>query len=1108
MSLPEESSPNTASHTRGAAMPAVAILTIALYALAMAAAAILLLVGLAVVTGSTGWEAGSRSAATTAVVGGLALGFALLRRPAGIVSVPGLLLVASAAATGMAALLAALVVPAGRALHRAIWPLSGGTGLGDWCVDFGFAAAVLLLPALCYAAMPEALSRLLGSDRPVVVGGYTLGVSSAGLALGAALGGGFLLPVLGLKGTLLLGVALLGLAAGGMTLIGRSGVQDTGSLGRYLAGHRPPQPASPTRPQPTSHPVDNPDDGAGGLPGTLTALLIGLYGWGMWICWSRVVGLIAGPTGPSGAIAMAVLLFGVGLGAFGVTALSVRRPAVALSIALLAAGVVVAATSFYVTPAARLYLDLIASATSVGLFSFPGALITLVIVLPSALALGAILALLAGLGRAASTPVSIATSRWAGAILLGAVAGDALFRLALVPGYGLRRSLSIASAMALLAAIIVLRSVRSTPPAARTSGTLTLAGLLLLVAAFPAPWDPQVIASASYRYGARGVERLGSVQSYLEARHTTTPVFYREGRNATVMAERRLQADAGGEAIEALQLTLDGRVVADNLADMRTQILAAHLPLLLHGEARTVLLAGFSTGVTAGSILTHPIESLLVVEEEPALFGVEPLFGAYNNNPLADPRLSRAAASPRAWLRTDREQYDVILCRAPAPWLPSDAALLSLQGYEEMKARLRPGGLVAQRIALSTVDAIGVGSILRTFAAAFDEVLLFQISPEDLLLIGASVPLRLDNGRLRDQIATQEAVLGDLSRALNVGVDELLMALRLDGGRLRDLVGSGPVNRDDHSTAALEALRDMRIHDNGILVGAINDAGRDSLLEVLVNYGEGTEAEAPFLYGLAKSYLGLAADPEHAEAIADHLLNLGEISMAAWVRGEASRQQGDYDAAMHAWEGILETEPDFLDALFSLGVLYLDRRDYFAADRYLAPAARLHPDASIVIYHYGRNLFYLERYEEALQTLQRARATAGSPHRYPLIDYLAGVSALRLKRADEAERDLKAYLEWAYAQQNLTVLEVEAHSRLAEVYDLQGEPVKARGEREKGLELQIKMREFASRQSDSLGSTGQRGLTLPNPGSDRSGGTPPAEDPASTPESAVQPHDP
>jgi tetratricopeptide (TPR) repeat protein len=491
--------------------------------------------------------------------------------------------------------------------------------------------------------------------------------------------------------------------------------------------------------------------------------------------------------------------------------------------------------------------------------------------------------------------------------------------------------------------------------------------------------------------------------------------------------------------------------------------------------------------VTAGSILTQPVESLRVVEEEPALLdpGIEASFGPYRNRPPGDPRLAISLASPRAWLRADRALYDAILVSAPAPWLPSGASLLTLEAYGEMRARLRPGGLVSQRIALSTVGPTGAGSILRTFAAAFPEMLLFRISTEDLLLVGSGSPLRLDDGRIRAFIDGNEAVLGDLSRALVIGPNELLMALRIGGEGLRALVGDGPVNRDDHSTAALESLRDMRIHDNQALLGLIDDAGRDALLPVLVNYGEGTEREAPYLYALAKSYLGIATDPGRAEAIAVRLSALGEAGRAAWVRGEALVQRGDYDAALRAWESILEADPDNLDALFSLGMFHLERRDHYAADRYLAPAARRHPEASIVLYQHGGNLFALDRYAEATAVLERARHAAGAAARYPLIDYMVGISALHLGRTAEAERALTAYLDWAYAQKNLTALEVEVHGRLAEVYDRKGDPNRARQEREKGMRLRVAMREFARTQGADESAAARSALVLPNPAAAR-----------------------
>ena len=47
-------------------------------------------------------------------------------------------------------------------------------------------------------------------------------------------------------------------------------------------------------------------------------------------------------------------------------------------------------------------------------------------------------------------------------------------------------------------------------------------------------------------------------------------------------------------------------------------MLAAQLPMLLHGEARDALVIGLASGVSLGSALTHPLDHAVVVELEQA----------------------------------------------------------------------------------------------------------------------------------------------------------------------------------------------------------------------------------------------------------------------------------------------------------------------------------------------------------------------------------------------------------------------------------------------------------------------------------------------------------
>ena len=78
-----------------------------------------------------------------------------------------------------------------------------------------------------------------------------------------------------------------------------------------------------------------------------------------------------------------------------------------------------------------------------------------------------------------------------------------------------------------------------------------------------------------------------------------TLVYYREGAAATVSVKR---------LTGTLSLAIDGKTDASNRSDMLTQRAIAHLPLLLHGNPKTVFIIGMGSGVTLGSALRHPVE--------------------------------------------------------------------------------------------------------------------------------------------------------------------------------------------------------------------------------------------------------------------------------------------------------------------------------------------------------------------------------------------------------------------------------------------------------------------------------------------------------------------
>ena len=89
--------------------------------------------------------------------------------------------------------------------------------------------------------------------------------------------------------------------------------------------------------------------------------------------------------------------------------------------------------------------------------------------------------------------------------------------------------------------------------------------------------------------------------------------------------EKSIDADierrARRELVGTTALSIDGKVDASDAADMLTQRLLAHVPLLLHPNPRSAAVLGLGSGVTLGSALTHGLDRATVLEISPEVVG-------------------------------------------------------------------------------------------------------------------------------------------------------------------------------------------------------------------------------------------------------------------------------------------------------------------------------------------------------------------------------------------------------------------------------------------------------------------------------------------------------
>ena len=668
------------------------------------------------------------------------------------------------------------------------------------------------------------------------------------------------------------------------------------------------------------------------IRGGLLAAAVVLFGFSSWsyvTIWDRTLTIIVGGTLQAGTTMMAVFLIALALGAFLVAGVAdwLRRPILVLAGIIAGASVAAYLSMHFVPAASLLYLRLTPLLARPGLSQVPVILTTTAVALPACLLLGAalpLLPLIAGSrGRAMAGTI--------GFLALGALFAELSMQLAVVPAFGLRRSLCLAAAVGLLSIVLLIRDESFQKPGLRATVRFSILVMMVVLGLFPATWDPRLVAAGLYRYGARSLERFGSAGEYAAARRGVDLVYYKEGSESCVTIERTMQQSPGMPAAEALALTVDGKIEATTGVDIRTQVLQGQIPILVHGPTDNVLLVDLLDGVTAGAILRHPIKSLTVVEKEPVMFEAAAQFEDYNNAPLGDERLVRVVDTARARLLADETRYDVIILSTLEPWLPHGASLLTSEGYALVRSRLRPGGIAAQRVQLAATTDEALRSVLRTFARSFASVLVLQVSQEDLLLLGAADDLALDVGWFRNVIGSNAGVAGDLRRVLVLGPSELLLTFRLGGTALRDAMGEGPANDDDRNAVEFASARRLEVHQNFKVVGDIEGAWT-GIIPFLKNYGALPQERADFLYNLAKSYLGMAADPVRARELAQELNGLARPGMARWVNGECDLQMADVDGALSEWRAVLDLDPGNLDALFSLGTYYLDNRDFWKAD--------------------------------------------------------------------------------------------------------------------------------------------------------------------------------
>ncbi len=699
------------------------------------------------------------AAVLAAYMAGLALGAACAGRWAHRLRRP--VLVYGALELGIA--LCALAVPYGiRAVTvlyvalfggRSTLPEEGSLAAGGFHLLGAFA---ILVP--CTALMGATLPLLAryAVQRDEQVGprvGALYAVNTAGAIAGTACAAFLLLPQLGLRHTVHVGVAVNALVFAAAACLAR---------GAEVAAEPP---------------------GARARLGARWILplvaLSGAVSFVYEVLWTRLLGLLLGGSVYAFATMLASFLLGIALGSAAAARLARTPSHGARGFALAQIGTAALSLAAF---ALADHLPALADALRAGGGGNPfgNALVAVAVLLPVTLCIGATFPFAVRVTASAPEEASAASARVYAWNTVGAIVGAIAAGFVLLPWLGFAGTATLGAAANL--GLVLLAGLCARPVRALPIG-LALVGLGAVLALPPGP--PWVLLRSSSLVQQ---PTLGTVE-YLGVGRSATVLLLDSGRSWY------LRTNGLPEAIILRPADNPGRFIEGRWLGL--------LPALTRPEAAELLVIGLGGGVALEAV-PSTLRRIDAIELEPKVVTANRvLSGRRARDPLADPRVNLHINDARGALLLADTRYGAIVSQPSHPWTAGSAHLYTREFFELARSRLQPGGVLVQWIGIRFVDERLLRCLVATLNDVFRNVEVYRPSPAALLFAASDAPF--------DVAAAARTALGaapeDFARYGLHRPEDVVAALVLDAEGSRAFAQGAAVNTDDFNLLATRSPR-------------------------------------------------------------------------------------------------------------------------------------------------------------------------------------------------------------------------------------------------------------------------------------------------------------
>ncbi len=613
-------------------------------------------------------------------------------------------------------------------------------------VRAALAGVVVFLPTIAMGATLPILSRQIagaeGGERRLPV---LYALNTAGGALGSIAGAYFLLPLLGIRGTIFAAALANGIIGVVAIVLGRRGepvvaAHETADVAVSHAKVSTAKAAAKdaATPAPAAAP-QQPDVGVAGrasaplapnpdvdLNETLfLAFASGVLVFAAEVVQTHLLALLIGNSAYAFGIMLFVFLVCLSIGATRAPWLAQKYGSSALALGLAAA-----ALAFGVTLPLWDRLPNVFAFFGKHVFSWAGrevcrALIAFVVLAPATLAMGTTFPLL--LTRVAKRrDVGALVGRLTVANTLGTIVGSITTGYFILPALGSERSLvAVAVTFAALAMFAARRANLFSQPRGWVAPVIAGAGVALAVLA--PRWDMGRMTSGANVYFTLGPppDRIEMVREDVHG-------------GVTTVARRG----------DLLTMYTNGKFQGDNGPEMAAQRRFAHFPSLFVPKDGRALVIGLGTGTTLGTVAAYPFDRIDVAEISPAIVEASRTYYADQSfHALDDRRVHLFVNDGRNFLFVTTEPYDLITMELSSVWFAGSASLYSHEFYDLVRSRLTEGGVLQQWVQLHHIRRRELATIVRTLRETFPHVALFVGGAQGILVAGVH-PLVASSARL------------------------------------------------------------------------------------------------------------------------------------------------------------------------------------------------------------------------------------------------------------------------------------------------------------------------------------------------------------------------